>query len=331
MGRRHAALAFLALAVLAACGTSLAAEHLTDTKTLVSGALSTVRGASSYHMLVSYQQGLQIDVKADLHFRLPNDVQGTVTENGNTVNVIQTDGNLYVQGKDFVSEYGSASEGSLFGDRWVLVTPDLLRTTVLDFSKLTDLPSYFLNLDVSAKRLDHVVAGTEITAELDSSWGKMYVSELPPYRLAKVESATGYIATTGYKNVALELFEYDDPVDVQAPQGFADPNNPATLPPDFELSGKIKWGSCFYGISCSFTATVVNNGGNYPGPASTYVWNLYSYPAKRLLGKCGARIKTVPNKKTVGIGCAVASPAYRAYTGAEVWGEVLIDNPAYDG
>ncbi|HZQ49519.1 MAG TPA: hypothetical protein VFB69_04345 [Candidatus Dormibacteraeota bacterium] len=332
MRRRHAALVFGALIVLGACGTSRVSEHLTATGTLVSDALSTAHAASSYHMIVTYQEGANdVNVSADLHFRLPGDVRGTVTENGNTVNVLQTDGKLYVQGKDFVSEYGGSHNGTLFGDRWVLVTPDLLRTTVLDLTKLTHLPDYFLNLDLNGKRVDHVVAGTEITAELDSTWGRMYISEVAPHRLAKVESATGYVAMAGYRGVDFELFEYDDPVDVVAPQAFADPNNPATLPPDFEMSGRWKFGACYYGEYCAFSGAVVNMGGTYPAPSSSYVWNLYTYPVRKLLGHCGGRIRTVAYKKTVGIGCQVNSAAYRAYTGSEVWGELVITNPSYAG
>ena len=80
-----------------------------------------------------------------------------------------------------------------------------------------------------------------------------------------------------------------------------------------------------------FNGTVQNAGGTYAAAPSTYAFNLYTYPGQRYLGRCGGAIRVVATKKTVGIGCMVTSSAYRAYTGGEVWGEVLIDNPAYDG
>jgi len=328
-----AALVAVFLTLTAACGSTnlVAAVPVTDTKTLVADALKEAGSATSYHMVVSYEQGIQVDVQADLHVSLPSDATGTVTENGNTVNFLQTGGKEYVQGKDFISEYGGSNEGVLFGDRWVVVTPDLLRSPLVDMSALTSLPAFFLNIHFTGKRVDHVPAATESTAELESTWGNLYISELPPHRLVKVETKNGFVAAGGLTNVSFELLEFGDTVDVQAPDGFADMANPTTLPPEYQLAGQWKWGTCTYYVECGFNGTVQNIGGTYPAPASTYVFNLYTYPAKSYLGRCGGPIRVVANKKTVNIGCLVASAAYRAYAGAEVWGSVSINNPAYNG
>jgi hypothetical protein len=329
MRKRLAAIALASLTVLTACGTSLVAEHLTDRKTLIADAIEQVDAATSYHLVISWSQG-QADFKADLHIKLPGDATGTVTEDGSTVNVLETGGKQYVQGKDFISEYGGSSDGSLFGDRWVLVTPNLLRTTALDLSALTSLPSYFLSIDTSGSRIDHVPAATESTAELETAWGNVYISELTPHRLVKLETKNDFVAKSDLANVSFELLEYGQTVDVQPPSNFADMTNPATLPPRYQLSGQWKWGACYYGIECGFAGTVKNAGGTYPSAPSTYTFELYS-SSRGFLGRCGGSIRVVANKKTVGIGCYVTSAGFRSYTGAEVWGQVLIDNPSYGG
>ncbi len=332
--RPVAALAVALFTLTAACGTAtnlVAAEPLTDTKTLIADALTEARTATTYHMVISYEQGLQTDIQADLHISLPSDAMGTISENGNSVNFIQTGGSQYVQGKDFISEYGGSNEGALFGDRWVVVTANLLQSPLVDVGTLASLAAYFLNIDFTGKRVDHVAAATESTAELVEAWGNLYISELPPHRLVKVETKNHFVASGGLSNVNLELLEFGDPVDVQPAAGFADLTNPATLPPDYQLTGQWKWGTCIYGVECGFNGTVHNLGGTYAAPPSTYIFNLYSYPAHRLLGDCGGAIRVVATSKTVGIGCMVASSAYRSYTGGEVWGDVTIDNPAYDG
>ena len=332
MDRRLAALAVLGVMVAAACGSvTQVAEKLTDKKTLVADAQRELESATSYHMVISYQQGTQIDVKADLHFNLPADVVGTVTENGNTVNVLQTGGAMYVQGKDFLSEYGGSYAGTLVGERWVLVTSDLLRTTVLDMPKLTALPSYFLNLDVSDKRVDHVPAATESTAELESTWGTLYISELPPHRLVKMEATNGFVATDGFTNVSFELLEYGDTVDVQKPADFADLTNPATLPPEYALVGTPSVPPCTY-YSCKMTGKVVNNGGAYaPIAASTFTFTVYTSPAQKPIDHCSGKIATHPHGATAAISCAISSAAWRTYTGSSFYWDVIIDNPSYDG
>jgi len=335
MRRGPVAAALVCVALLtAACGIStnlVAAEPLTDTKTLISDALSQAGTATTYHMVISYDQGLQVDLQADLHLSLPSDAVGTITENGNTVNFIQAGGDQYVQGKDFISEYGGSNEGALLGDRWVVVTPNLLRSPLVDMGTLTSLPAYFLGLDVTGTRVDHVPAATESTAELEAPWGNLYISELPPHRLVKVETKNHFVASAGLANVSFELLEFGDTVDVQAPTSFADLTNHATLPPDYQLAGQWKWGTCIYGIECGFNGTVQNLGGTYAAAPSTYVFNLYTYPGHRYLGRCGGKIRVVATKKTVGIGCLVTSSAYKSYSGGEVVGDVLIDNPSYDG
>ena len=332
MDRRLAALAALGLLLAVACGTVVqVAEKLTDTKTLVADAQQGIESATSYHMVISYQQGTQIDVKADLHIKLPADVVGTVSENGNTVNVLETGGAMYVQSKDFVSEYGGSYAGTLVGERWVLVTSDLLRTTVLDMTKLTALPSYFLNLEVGDKRVDHVAAATESTAELESTWGNLYISELAPHRLVKMEAANGFVATDGFTNVTFELLEYGDPVDVQKPADVADLTNPATLPPEYELDGTPSVPPCSYS-SCKMTGKVVNKGGAYaPLAPSTFTFTVYTSPAQRPIDHCTGKIATHPHGATATISCTIASAAWRAYTGSSFYWDVIVDNPSYDG
>jgi hypothetical protein len=319
---------------MSACGLTtnlVAAEPLTNTKTLIADALSQDASPTTYHMVISYDQGSQVDVQADLHVRVPSDAVGTFTENGNTANFIQTDGSEYLQGKDFISEYGGSNEGALFGDRWVIVTSSLLKSPLVDLGTLTSLPSYFLNIDFTGKRVDHVPAATESTAELESSWGNLYITELPPHRLVKVETKNGFVASGGLSNVNFELLEFGDAVDVKAPVGYANLADPTTLPPDYQLAASWKWGTCIYSIECGFSGTVKNLGGTYTAPASTYTFNLYSYPNRRFLGRCGGAIRVVQTQKTVGIGCMVTSSGFKSYTGHEVSGEVVIDNPAYDG
>jgi hypothetical protein len=334
MRRRPVALVLALFLLSVACGTKLvAAEQLTDTKTLVSDVIKELNAATSYHMVLSYQQGTQVDVSADLHFKLPDgDASGTVTENGNTVNVVESGGATYVQGKDFISEYGGSTNGTLFQDRWVRTTSDLLRTDVLDLTKLTALPAFFLDLNVNGKRVDHVAAATESTAELDSTWGKMYISELPPHRLVKIESTAGFVAAAGLSSVDFELLEYGDSVDVQVPTDFADPNNPDTLPPDYELAAKPSVPPCSY-YSCAMSGKVVNKGGGYPpiGP-STFTFTVYdASPAQRPIDHCSGRIPTLKHGATANIACTIASQAWRNYTGSSFYWDVTIDNPNYDG
>ncbi len=308
----------------------MAAEPLTDTRTLIADALVQAGGATSYHMVVSYEQGSQVVVQADLHLSLPSDAVGTMTENGNTISFIQTGGKQYVQGKDFIAEYGGSNDGALFGDRWVVVTPNLLRSPLVDTATLTSLPADFLRIPFSGKRVDHVPAATESTAEFESSWGNLYITELPPHRLVKVETKNEFVEF-GMTNVSFELLEFGDPVDVQAPASFADLTNPATLPPEYQLAAQWEWGTCIRGYECGFNGTVRNLGGTYTSAASSYVFNLYAYPSHRFLGRCGGNIRVVATNKIVAIGCVVASPAYRSYSAGEVLGEVRIDNPSYDG
>jgi hypothetical protein len=331
MRRRHAALVIAALIVPAACGTSatsLVSEHLADTKTLVADSLGQLQEASTYHLVITWSEG-QADYKADLRIKVPGDAVGTVTEDGSTVSVVQTGGKQYVQGKDFISEYGGSTEGSMLGNRWVVVTPNLLRTPVLDVAKLTSLPSYFLNIEISGKRVDHVPAATESTAEIETTWGNVYISELAPHRLVKLETKNDFVAQGGLANVEFELFAYGETVDIQAPTAFADITNPTTLPPQYQQSGQWRWGACIYAYECGFTGTVQNAGGMYAAAASTYTWNLYTYPGHGFLGRCGGPIRVVAHKKTVSIGCFVTSAAFRAYTGSEVTGDLVINNPAY--
>lgn len=332
MRRRPLALVVALFAVTAACGTSLvAAEPVTDTKTLVSDANKELDAATSYHMVLSYKEGTQVDVAADLHFQLPGDAVGTVTENGNTVNVLETGGATYVQGKDFISEYAGSAQGTEFQNRWVLLTTDLMRTDVLDLSMPIKLPAYFLNLGVNGKRIDHVAAATESTAELDSTWGKMYISELPPHRLVKIESTDGFVAINGWTNVNFELLEYGDPVDVQAPSGFADPNNPDTLPPMYDFVAKPTVPPCSY-YSCAMTGKVVNKGGAYPPiAASTFTFTVYTSPAQKVIDRCTGRIPTLKHGATTTIACSISSQAWRNYAGSSFYWDVTIDNPNYDG
>lgn len=248
--------------------------------TLVSDAAKELNAATSYHMVVSYQEGTQVDVTADLHFLLPGDAVGTVTENGNTVNVLETGGTMYLQGKDFISESGGSAHG---------------------------------------------------TAELDSTRGKMYIAELPPHRLVKIESTDGFVAADGLTNVNFELLEYGDAVDVKVPADFADPNNPETLAPQYALSGRANVPPCSY-YSCAMTGKVVNNGGAYPPiAASTFTFTVYTSPAQKVIDHCSGRIPTLKHGATTSIACAIASQAWRSYTGSSFYWDVTIDNPNYDG
>lgn len=332
MRHRHVALVISVLLLGSACGSSLVADVVTDTSTLISDATTQLTNATSYHLVISFSEGPQANFNDDLHMKLPTDATGTVTENGVAVNVLQTGGNQYLQSRDFITEFGGSYDGRLYGDRWVLATPDLVRTPVLDMNQLSILVMSFLKLDFHGKRIDHVPAATASTAELKSTWGNLYIEELPPHRLVKVESAAGFVATAGYSDVNFELFEYGEPVDVAVPTGYADPNDLSTLPPRYDWVGTWKWGTCIFESECGFTGTVQNLGGTYPAAPSTYTFDLYRTPSNQgLLGKCSGTIRNVGMKKTVGIGCLVTSAGFRSFTGTTVWGDANIDNPSYDG
>jgi hypothetical protein len=330
---RFAGLVVATMTLALACGSSPAAAviQLTPTQTLVSEATKDLASASSYHLVISYTQDF-VAFKADLHIRPPSDAVGWVSVNNSSpLQVIQTGGTLYIQGQDFVAEYGGSYEAKLFGDRWIAFTPGIVRTTVLDMVNLTALPAAFLKLQPGT-RVDHVAAATESTAELEGAWGAMYIGELPPHALVKVESANGFVPVQGFSNVSLELLGYNDTVDIKAPADFADLHNPSTLPPYFELAGGWKWGRCDW-QACGFTATVTNRGGTYPSAPSTFTFTIRLNVSFRYIDKCAGKVPLVTAGKTVKIGCLVTSDAwYRIATrGVTIVGDLVIQNPSYSG
>src|SRR5260221_102641 len=182
--RRHAALLAVAMTLLTACGTTRP-PAVTSTQTLLSDALTRMQSATTYHLLMTYTQSFA-DFSVDLHVKLPGDAYGTVKVNGSyPVNVLQTGGKLYVEGQEFVSEYGGSYAGRLFGDRWIVYSPDVIRVVVLDLPRLTQIPTTILQSNLGIKRADHVSAGTEITAALTEAFGTVYIGENPPHSPGK--------------------------------------------------------------------------------------------------------------------------------------------------
>ncbi len=316
--------------LIAACGTA-APPALTSTPALISGAVARLEAARTYHLVMTYTQDYAA-FSLDLHVSLPGDAVGTVTVNGSTpLDVLQTGGRLFVHGQEFVSEYDGSRDGRLFGDRWVLATPDMIRVAVLDLPDLTAIPAVVLEADFLGTRVDHVPAATESTAQLRAAYGSLYITELPPHALVKFQGSPGFIPVHGFSNVSFEILGYDDPVDIQAPAQFADPTNPATLPPSYSMAGKWSWLACDQ-RSCGFKMTVVNNGGAYPDAPSTFRFDLTRTNGS-LIDRCSGQIPVVPHGATTGISCRVAGQAWRswAYGGGYFYGQPFLDNPAYDG
>jgi hypothetical protein len=330
--RRNGALIAAVIALVTACGTTRP-PALTSTSTLLSDALTRMQAATTYHVLMSYTQDFG-DFSVDLHIRLPNDAYGMVTVDGGApLQVIQTGDKLYVQGQEFVSEYGGSRDGRLFGSRWILSTPDLLRLTVLDLPNLTAILSAVLKADFEGTRTDHVAAATESTAKLTAAYGSLYIMELPPHALVKFESSNGFLPVQGFSNVKFEIFGYDDPVDVQVPTNVANPNDPSTLPPDYSLAGKWSWLTCDFS-SCGFKGTVVNKGGAYPDSPSTFQLKL-TQTNGALIDQCSGRVPVVANGKSVSISCRASGQGWRnwsnSHPGTYFYGQLYLVNPAYDG
>lgn len=328
--KRDVAGALGALVVLAACG-SAAPPPLTAISTLLSDALDQLNSASSVHLVMDYTIG-NGKFHTDIHVELPSNLTGAVTQNAVTVQVVQSGGKLFVQGQDYISEYGSSYEGKLVGNRWMLDEPGNLRATPLDVDTLMGMGRALLKREFHGKRIDHVVAGAEFTAELTGDFGAMYVMEEPPHRLVKFETASGYVPAEGYSDVTAELLEYGDTVSIALPADFADLNDPTTLPPEYDVKGQWNFDRCD-SSGCGFNATVENLGGTFATPApSTFTLTL-THANHTLIDKCSGNIPVVAHDGTTTIGCRVTSRAWLnfAYAGGEYYGQITIDNPPYDG
>lgn len=255
---RAAALAALVVAALSGCDLP-AGLGLPTTRSLETGAATTLRDASSVEITGSYIEGTTrwtIDLQAQR-------VSGEhILVNGSGVNLeaIVIGRDAYFRGQQFLSAHMGAdplSRGfvSAAGNGWWKGSV----TQVPQLPDLTDgslLRSMFLG-QAATQRIDHVSVGGVDAVDLSGPRADVFIAAQAPYQVLRVHFKHG-VTVDGIRDADLQYGHYNRDFRISPPPSVIDFSNLSALPPTYTVLS-VDTSGC--GSPCTVSALLKNLGG----------------------------------------------------------------------
>jgi hypothetical protein len=213
-----------AAVLLAGCGGHKSNDNGIESKSIpeiVSAVKTAAKGASSVHLAGTVNDSGK-SLRLDLHLVAGKGGQGTMAENGFTVQIVRIGDKAYFKGdKAFWSHFGGAAAAALFDGKWI-EAPANGSSQLAGLTPLTNLTAFFNA--VFAGPNDKLKKGTTATVD-----GQPAFSIIDPTS----DGGTLYVATTGEPlplklvgpksdSGSITFSEWNQPVTLTAPKGALD-------------------------------------------------------------------------------------------------------------
>jgi hypothetical protein len=216
-----AALGALALALaLAGCGGSSSSGNGLESKSpdqILEATKAAAKTASSVHIKGSIVTAGK-PIALDMELLAGKGGKGTISQEGFTIQLVQTGGAVYINGSAaFYKHVSGSAAAALLEGKWLKAPADSGELASLaeltDLSKLID--TALANHGTLSKGAPTTVEGQKAVTLQDSRGGTLYVAASgKPYPLE--------IAKTGSESGKVVLNRWDQPVTIEAPAGAID-------------------------------------------------------------------------------------------------------------
>jgi hypothetical protein len=297
---------------------------------LTAAAVHSLATAPTLRFQGTWTDGQGHHVQATMELTSHGDGQGSASQDGHAVDVMQSGGRLLFRGASFWA-LSDPRTAKLYGDSWVAAQPPGLADTLGALTRPGAIGDLLGSRRYGLKRgPGETVDGQDAVALSDSS-GTVYVSAADPTRLVRLATAPGYVRPDGSRDLRLD-FDYPPAVAVSPPASFIDPADPHTLPARYVVV-TTSAGKCDAN-GCEQVVTLRNTAGA-PAGQSVLTVRLAS-PAGGALGSCTAPVPAIAFNQTTDVRCTIMGQAWAAYAKTApslkgLKGRATLQNPPYDG
>lgn len=314
----------MALAALSACDLPFGLG-LPTTRSLESGAASTLVAAHSFEITGSYLEGTT-RWSIDLQLVRPGSEHVLVSSTDVKLEAIILGNDAYFRGQQFLSSHmGSDVVSRSFvraaGNGWWKGSPG----HIPQLTDLTDGSAFratFLG-QAATKRIDHLLVDGVDAVDLSGPRADVFIAAQAPYTLLGLRLKHG-VVVDGIREGDLRFSHYNADFGISAPAAIIDFSNLTTLPPIYTVVS-VDASGC--GSPCAVSAVLKNLGGMIGAQApSTVTFTMTDTASRQVVGSCQAQVvPDVPYNATTTVRCTIDNVAAQQSNAASI--TATPDNP----